>query len=174
MRRHMFLMAVGALTLTACQPRSLTRQEMAVQEQALEARVAAWAKAFSNRQRDSLAAFYEQSEQFTFAWFDGERTSSWDEELAKQMSFFGRANQLNLVVQDARVELLATRAAFVTFRHAMDVIVGDVNPERRYFTGQGTMVWVRDGEKSPWLIRAGQISETPQPPPPPPAPTRRR
>lgn len=172
MRRHMLLIAVGGLALAACQPRGMTRQEMAVQEQAVAARVDAWAKAFSNRQRDSLATFYEQSDFFTMAWPDGERTASWDEEAAKQMAFFGQANQLNLVLQDPQVEVLGTTVALVTFRHAMDVIVGEVNPERRYFTGQGTTVWVRADESAPWVIRAGQISETPQPPAP--APARRR
>lgn len=172
MRRHMLLIAVGGLALAACEPRGMTRQEMAVQEQAVAARVDAWAKAFSNRQRDSLATFYEQSDLLTMAWPDGERTASWDEEAAKQMAFFGQANQLNLVLQNPVVEVLGTTVALVTFRHAMDVIVGDVNPERRYFTGQGTTVWVRADASSPWVIRAGQISETPQPAAP--APARRR
>jgi len=162
MRRHTFLFAVGGLALAACQPGTMTRQEIAVQEQALQARVAAWAKAFSNRQRDSLAGFYDQSDLLTMAWPDGERTASWDEETAKQMTFFGQTNQLNLVVQDPQVEFLSPRVALVTFRHAMDAIVGDLNPERRYFTGQGTTVWVRAADDAPWLIRAGQISETPQ------------
>jgi hypothetical protein len=169
MRRYTFLVAVGSLALAACQPRSMTRQEIAVQEQALEARIDAWAKAFSNRQRDSLATFYDQSDLLTMAWPDGERTASWDEETAKQMTFFSQANQLNLVLQDPQVEILDAKVALVTFRHAMDVIVGDVNPERRYFTGQGTTLWTRVDAKSPWVIRAGQMSETPQPSQAPPA-----
>jgi hypothetical protein len=162
MRRHTFLIAVGGLALAACQPGTMTRQEIAVQEQTLQARVAAWAKAFSNRQRDSLAAFYDHTDLLMMAWPDGERTASWDEETAKQMTYFSQTNQLNLVLQDPQVEFLSPRVAVVTFRHAMDAIVGDVNPERRYFTGQGTTVWVRSSDDAPWVIRAGQISETPQ------------
>jgi hypothetical protein len=164
----MFLIAVGGLGLAACQG-AMTRQEIAVQEQALHARVDAWAKAFSNRQRDSLATFYEQTDLLTMAWPDGERTASWDEEAAKQMTFFGEANQLNLVLQDPQVEVLNARVALVTFRHAMDAIVGGVNPQRRYFAGQGTTVWVRADNNAPWVIRAGQLSETPQAAPAEPA-----
>jgi hypothetical protein len=169
MRRSVFAIAVGGLALAACQPASMTRQEIAVQEQALQARVAAWAKAFSNQQRDSLATYYEQSDQLTVAWPDGDRSNSWDEEAAKQTEFFAQAQQLNLVLQDPQVEILNARVALTTFRHAMDVIVGDVNPERRYFTGQGTLVWLRADDSSPWLIRAAQMSETPQPAAAPPA-----
>ena len=174
MRRQMLMAALGGLALAGCQAGSMTRQEVAVQEQNLEARVQAWAKAFNNRQRDSLATFYDQTASLSMAWPDGDRRNGWDEESAKQEEFFATARQVNLVLQDPRVDILSARAAVVTFRHAMDVIVGDVNPERRYFSGQGTLVWWRADEKSPWLIRAGQVSETPQAPPPPAAPARRR
>jgi len=174
MRRSMLGIALGGLTLVACQPTSLTRQEIAVQEQALQSQVAAWAKAFSNQERDSLATFYEHSDQLTMAWPDGERTGTWDEEAAKQQAFFTAAQQLNFVLQDPKVEILSPRVALVTFRHNMDVIVGDINPERRYFNGQGTLIWLRADDKSPWLIGAGQISETPQAPPEPSTRARRR
>ena len=174
MRRSMLAIAVGGVALGACQPASLTRQEIAVQEQVLQSRVAAWAKAFSNQQEDSLAAYYEQTDQLTVAWPDGDRSNSWDEEVAKEKTFFAGAQQVNLVVQDPQVEILDARVALVTFRHAMDVIIGDFNPERRYFPGQATLVWVRTDDKSPWLIRAAQLSETPQAAPAPTTPARRR
>ena len=169
MRRSVLAIAVTGLILVACRPASMTRQELAVQEQTLQSRVAAWAKAFSNQQADSLATYYEQSDLLTVAWPDGDRSNSWDEEAAKQQAFFAAAQQLNLVLQDPQVEILDAKVALVAFRHAMDVILGDVNPERRYFTGQGTLVWMRADDKSPWLIRAAQISETPQAAPAQPA-----
>jgi len=169
MRRSVLAIAVGGLILGACQPTSMTRQEIAVQEQALQAKVSAWAKAFSNQQVDSLATYYEQSDMLTVAWPDGDRSNSWDEEAAKQRTFFGEAQQLNLVLQDPQVEILDAHVALVTFRHAMDVIVGDINPEREYFTGQGTMVWMRADDSSPWMIRAAQMSETAQAAPAQPA-----
>jgi len=154
--------AVAALLVAGCQPQGMTRQEVAAQQQTLQAKVNAWATAFSNRERDSLATFYQQSADLTMAWPDGDRTSSWDEEAAKQREFFTTARQVNFVLQNPTTVLLSPNSAVTTFRHAMDIIVGDVNPERRYFPGQGTLVWVRADAKSPWLIRAGQISATPQ------------
>jgi hypothetical protein len=96
----------------------------------------------------------------TFAWPDGDRTTGWKEEAAKEHQFFQTGRQVNLVLQNPTVEVLSSRVALTTFRHAMDVIVGDVNPERRYFTGQGTIVWTRADDKADWVIYAGQISET--------------
>jgi type II secretory pathway pseudopilin PulG len=158
----MLVMAVGGVVLAACRPGAMTRQEIAVQEQNLQARVQAWARAFNNRQRDSLATYYDQAAGLSVAWPDGDRRNGWDEEAAKQEEFLTMARQVNLVLQDPRVEILSSTAAVVTFRHAMDVIIGDVHPERRYFTGQGTMVWTRADDRSPWVIHAGQVSETPQ------------
>lgn len=169
MRRQMLVMALGGVALAACKPATMSRQELAVQEQDLQARVQAWAKAFSNRQRDSLATFYAQTGGITVAWPDGDRRNGWEEEAAKHEEFFTMARQVNLVLQDPEVEILSSSAAIVTFRHAMDVIIGDVNPERRYFTGQGTMVWTRADERSPWVIRAAQVSETPHQAPAAPA-----
>lgn len=162
MRRQMLVLALGGLALAACRPATMTRQEIAVQEQHVGARVQGWAKVFSNRQRDSLATFYDQTGELSMAWPDGDRRTGWEEEKAKQEEFFGMARQVNLVLQDPQVEILSPTAALVTFRHAMDIIIGDANPERRYFTGQGTMVWTRADDRSPWVIHAGQVSETPQ------------
>ena len=174
MRRQMLVTALGGLALAACQPASLSRQETAVQEQRLTERVQAWATAFSNRQRDSLATFYDQTDNLSMTWPDGDRRNGWAEESAKHEEFFGMARQVNLVVQDRQVRILSPNTAVVTFRHAMDVIVGNVTPERRYFTGHGTFVWTRADDASPWVIEVGQVSETPQPAAPTPAPARRR
>jgi hypothetical protein len=140
----------------------MTRQEIAAQEQALQNRVQAWAKAFSNRQRDTLATFYDQVGNLSMGWPDGDRRSGWAEEAAKQEEFFGLARQVNLVVQDPQVEVLSPTSAVVTFRHAMDVIIGETTPQRRYFTGQGTLVWRRADDDSPWVIHIGQVSEASQ------------
>jgi hypothetical protein len=161
MRRQMLVLAMGGLLLSACQGQTMTRQDVAAQQQAVQARVTAWAKAFSNRQQDSLAAFYEQSDTFTMAWPDGDRTHSWTEEQAKQKKFFTEARQFNFVLQDPQTEILAPTVAVTTFRHAMDVIFGEVNPERRYFPGQGTLVWTRAKESEPWTIHIGQLSRSP-------------
>jgi hypothetical protein len=158
----MLVMALGGVALAGCGPAAMTRQEIAVQEQNLQARVQGWARAFSNRQRDSLATYYDQTANLSMAWPDGDRRNGWEEETAKHEEFFTMARQVNLVLQDPRVEILSSTAAVVTFRHAMDVIIGDVNPERRYFTGQGTIVWTRVDDRSPWVIHIGQVSETPQ------------
>jgi len=162
MRRQMLGAVLAGVALAACRPAAMTRQEIAVQEQNLDARVQGWARAFSNRDRDSLATFYDQTAALSMAWPDGDRRSGWEDEMAKHQEFFNLARQVNLVLQDPRVEVLSPSAAIVTFRYAMDVIIGEVSPERRYFTGQGTMVWTRVDDRSPWVIHVGQISETPQ------------
>jgi hypothetical protein len=160
-------LAIGVVgLLVACQPGTMTRQERGVQEQAVQGRLNDWAKAFSNRDVDSLATFYDSSSTMTFAWPDGERTTGWKAEGEKEHQFFQTARQVNLVLQNPTVEILSPLVALTTFRHAMDVIMGDVNPERRYFTGSGTLVWTRPDAKGTWVIHAGQVSETPPPPPP--------
>jgi ketosteroid isomerase-like protein len=166
-------LAIGMVgVVVACQPAAMTRQERAVQEQAVQARLNDWAKAFSNRDAKSLAAFYDSSAATTMVWPDGERANGWDAEVAKEQQFFQMARQVNFVLQNPAVEVLSPTVAITTFRHAMDEIIGDVNPERRYFTGQGTLVWTRPNDQGTWVIHAGQMSETP--PPPPPQPQRKR
>jgi ketosteroid isomerase-like protein len=157
------------MALGACQSTTMTRQEMAVQEQNIQDRMQGWAKAFSNRERDSLATYYDQAAGLTVAWPDGDRRTGWEQEAAKHEEFFTMARQVNLVLQDPQVEILSRTTALVTFRHAMDIIIGEVSPERRYFTGLGTLVWTRADDRSPWVIHAGQVSETPQQTAPAPA-----
>lgn len=162
MRRQVLVVVAAGAALAACQPRTMTRQEIAAQEQAVQGKVNAWATAFANQQRDSLATFYSQTAALTMAWPDGERTMGWDEEAAKQMQFFNEARQVNFVLQDPRTRILSPTTAVTTFRHSMDIIIGDVNPERHYFPGQGTLLWARADDQSPWVIQVGQVSQTPQ------------
>ncbi len=164
-------LAIGMVgVVVACQPATMTRQERGVQEQAVQARLNDWAKAFSNREASALATYYDSSATTTMAWPDGERTNGWEAEAAKERQFFQEARQVNFVLQNPVVEVLSAGVAITTFRHAMDLIVGDVNPERRYFTGQGMLVWTRPNDKGTWVISAGQVSETA----PTPTPQRRR
>jgi ketosteroid isomerase-like protein len=174
MMRHTLLIGLACVALAGCE-RPLTPQQRAVAEQALRDRVTGWARTFSNRERDSLASYYEQTPEFTFAWPAGQRTNGWADESKHQQDFFTAVTQTNLVLQDLKVEVLTGSVALVTFRHSADFIVGGsgANPSRHYFTGSGTMVWVRADPKAPWLLHAGQVSETP-PVQEPIAPGRRR
>jgi hypothetical protein len=174
MVRHTLLIGLACVGLAACE-QHMTPQDRAVEEQLLRDRVTGWARAFSNRNRDSLATFYEQTPEFTFAWADGRQTNGWDEESKAQQDFFANVTQTNLVPQDVKVEVFTPAVALVTFRHTADFIVGGTgaNPVRNYFSGLGTMIWTKPDAKGLWLLRAGQLSATP-PPPAPAAPAGRR
>ncbi len=173
MLRHSLVIGLACVGLAACQP-SMSRQERAVEEQVIRDQLTAWTRAFTNRQQDSLAMFYHQSPDLTVAWPDGKRSSGWEEEQQAQRAFFSQAGQVNLVLQDVRVEVFTPTLAQVTFRHTADLIVGDINPQRRYFTGSGTMIWMKPDARGSWVIHTEQISETPAAPPAPAAPARRR
>jgi ketosteroid isomerase-like protein len=166
------LIGLACVALAGCE-QQITPQDRAVAEQALRDRVTGWARTFSNRDRDSLATFYEQTPAFTFAWADGRRTNGWEEEAKAQQEFFGAVTQTNLVLQDVKVEVFTSAVALVTFRHTADFIVGGdgASPQRNYFTGLGTMVWTKPAPKGLWVLHAGQMSATP--PPAAPAPRRR-
>jgi ketosteroid isomerase-like protein len=174
MLRHTLVIGLTCIGLAACgQP--ITRQDRAVEQQRVQDRVAGWARAFSNRDRDSLASFYDTTPQFTFAWADGRRTSGWEDESKAQQEFFANVTQTNLVLQDVTVEVFSPTVALATFRHSADFIVGGSggNPARNYFTGLGTMVWTKPDPKGLWVLHAGQLSATP-PPPAPAGPAGRR
>jgi ketosteroid isomerase-like protein len=157
-------LAIGMVgVLVACQPAAMTRQERSVQEQAVQGRLNDWAKAFSNREANALATFYDSTETTMMAWPDGERTTGWEAEAAKERQFFQMARQVNFVLQNPVVEVLSPTLAITMFRHAMDLIIGDVNSERVYFTGLGTLVWTRPNDKGTWVITVGQVSETAPP-----------
>jgi ketosteroid isomerase-like protein len=157
-------LAIGMVgVVVACQPAAMTRQERGVQEQAVESRLNDWAKAFSNREANALATFYDSTETTTMAWPDGDRTNGWEAEAEKERQFFQAARQVNFVVQNSVVDVVSPTVAITTFRHAMDLIIGDVNPERVYFTGLGTLVWTRPNDKATWVISVGQVSETAPP-----------
>ncbi|MDH3496798.1 MAG: nuclear transport factor 2 family protein [Gemmatimonadota bacterium] len=173
MLRHNLVIGLACVGLAACQP-SMTRQERAVEEQVIRDQLTAWTRAFSNRQQDSLAMFYHQSPDLTVAWPDGHRSSGWEEEEQAQRVFFSKVGQVNFVVQDVRVQVFSPTLAQATFRHASDVIMGDLNPERQYFTGSGTMIWMKPDPRGNWVIHTEQVSETPAAAPPPAAPARRR
>jgi hypothetical protein len=50
----------------------------------------------------------------------------------------------------------------VTFRHATDV--NDSLSGRALYSGQGTMVWVKDAKDKTWRLHTLQISRNPPPP----------
>lgn len=164
MMRHALLIGLTGVALAAC-GQQMTPRDRAVDEQLVRDRATAWARTFSNRQRDSLATFYQQTPAFTFAWPDGRRTSGWEEESKAQQDFFATVTQTNLVLQDVKVEILTPALALVTFRHTADFIVGGSggNPARNYFTGLGTMLWTKPDARGVWMVHAGQLSTTPAP-----------
>lgn len=158
MMRSLLLIGVVAAVLAGCS-RSITRQERAVQEQALSERVAEWARTLNNRGQNALAEFYYQGPELTVAWPTGNRTRGWEEKSAALADFFHSVARLNIVVQEVTIDLITHDVALATFRHSADIIL--TTTDRDIFTGQGTMVWVKDPDDEIWRIRAEQVSRDP-------------
>lgn len=158
MRRSVLLAGVTAVLLSGC-TQEMSRSERAVQEQVLRDRLTAWSRVLNNRDADSLAAFYHQVPELTVAWPDGQRTRGWEEEAAAQREFFRGVVTMNLVVQDAVVEVLGFDAALTTFRYSADLIL--TSTERDIFSGYGTLVWTRAEGSDTWVIHTEHMSRNP-------------
>ena len=159
MMRSLLLIGVVAAVLAGC-ARPITRQERSVQEQLVSERVADWARTFNNRGQNALAEFYYQGPELTVVWPSGNRTGGWEEQAQALAAFYRDVARLNIVVQDVSVELLTHDVALATFRHSADIIL--TTTDRDIFTGQGTMVWMKNPDDEIWRIRAEQVSRDPQ------------
>ncbi len=157
MLRTTLLVAVVCAAAAGCSPQ-LTRQERAVQERILSDRMTAWARVLNNRDRDSLAIFYDQVPELTVAWPDGRRTHGWEEQAEAVRDFFRVVARINRVVQEEAIDVLSLDVAVATFRHSTDIIL--MTTDREIFTGQGTLVWVRN-EARDWVIHLEHISRNP-------------
>ncbi len=169
MRWSKLLPLALAAALAACGPQQLTRQERLVEEELVKKQVQVWEQAFNSLKPDSMAILYEQSPDFSAAWPDGKRTRGWEQESQAQRDFATRTKALNFDVQEPVIEVLSPNVSVVTFRHATDVT--DSLSGRALYSGQGTMVWVKDAKDKTWRLHTLQISRNP---PAPTAPAGRR
>lgn len=158
MRRSWLLIGLAAMLVGGCSQTTVTPQQRAVIGQVLQDRLTAWARVFNNKDRDSLAMFYDQSPQLTVAWPDGNRTRGWTDESQAEANFFTAAARVNLVVQDAAVDVLAPNVATTTFRLSMDIVYSTT--ARDIYSGQGTLVWIK-GKDGQWRIHDQHLSQTP-------------
>lgn len=156
MLRSSLPVAVICAAAIGCTSSDLPPQERAVQEQALGERVQSWSRIFNNRDRDSLATFYEDNMQVTMATAAGDRFQGWDEVSRALRDFYQSIARVNLVLQDVSVDVITRDVAITSFRHSTDIILAST--DRDLFSGQGLFVWVRDGETDTWRIRAQIMS----------------
>lgn len=158
MLRSTMLLGLAGVLVAGCS-QQLSRQEIAVEEQRVRERVTGWARAIGNRDTGELAAFYHQVPELTVAWMSGTRTRGWEEERETQRQFFRSIARANLVISDLSVEILSATVALTTFRHSSDII--KTSTDRDIFSGNGTIVWMRDETDNLWKIHAAQISRNP-------------
>src|SRR3990172_771355 len=99
MRWSMVLPWALAAALVACGPQQLSRQELAVEEQAIQQQIQLWEQSLNSVKPDSMALVYEHSSAFTAAWPEGKRTRGWDQEEQAQRDFAAQTTAFNFDVQ---------------------------------------------------------------------------
>lgn len=161
MRWSMLLPWAVAAALVACGPQQLTRQELAVEEQAIQRQVQLWEQSLNSVKPDSMALVYEHSPAFSAVWPDGKRTQGWSEEEQAQRDFASRTTAFNFDVQQPTIEILSPSVALSAFSHTTDVT--DSLSGRALYSGRGTIVWVKDPAEKVWKIRRLHLSRTPAP-----------
>jgi len=114
-----------------------------------------WVKAFNWASPDSLAPFYEQTDYFTAARPNGERTRGWAKESEFQKDFLPTVRVMNLSPQSPVVTLVRKDLALVTFGLSLDM---DAGGTRTIGSGQGTTLWQDDG--GAWKLYAVQLAYT--------------
>ncbi|HKI94564.1 MAG TPA: nuclear transport factor 2 family protein [Gemmatimonadales bacterium] len=159
MSRTLLLLAAAGVFLVGCGPHQLTPTERASQEQMLKDRFSTWARAWSNRDQDSVSMLYDHTGDLTVAWPDGSRERGWDEQTKALTGFFGQVMSYNFVVQDPETSLIDPSVAITTFRYSADVVHNDTR--RDVYSGQGTLVWAKDASDGLWKIRAEELSRAP-------------
>ena len=128
--------------------------ERAKAVQVVSGRLDQWARAFSNRDLDSLAAYYHHGPELSVIWPDGRRTAGWREESTTQREFLANAAHLSLTASDVTVDVVALDIAVAGFFAQRDLVVG---ARRSVCRGPGTSVWVRESGGE-WRIRALQTA----------------
>lgn len=158
MSRFPVLLA-AAMVVAACGSQQLTQRERAVESQRVQSQLSTWSRLLANRDRDSLGTMYEHSPELSVAWADGVRTRGWDNESRALDQFVDSLNSFNFVIQDPAVEVLSPNVALTTFRYSVDAI--HANTARDVYSGQGTVVWVKDPKTDAWLIHTAELSRAP-------------
>ncbi len=156
MLRASLLVALTCIVAIGCASSDMPPRERAVQEQVVGDRIQSWSRIFNNRDRDSLETFYEDNMQVTLATPAGDRYQGWDQVSQSLQNFYQSITRVNLVLQDVAVDVITRDVAVTTFRHSTDIIL--VSTDRDLYSGQGTLVWVRDAASDTWRIRVQIMS----------------
>ncbi len=159
MRWSTFSVAITSVVLLGCEVPELTRQQRAVDEEAVQNLVTAWATALNNRELEDLAPLYVNSPDLSVLWIEGNTARGFEEFHETMQDFYGRTRFLNFSVQSPQVDVLAKNVAVVTFGHSVDVVWFDTR--RDVWAGHGTLVLTKDPVDERWRIHRQHVSVNP-------------
>jgi ketosteroid isomerase-like protein len=155
MRRSNWLLVLTCVAVMAC-TQDMTRRELMLEQQAVEAQVNAWVRAMSNAQLDSLLLYYDDSETVHVVWPDGRMAKGSEGVDQVVRDFYGEIQYMNFAMSQLEVEVLGPTIAQAVFRHSTDVV--DRNNQRAVFPGRGVLVLVKDADGSRWKIHTQLLS----------------
>ena len=147
--------AIASVFLLGCEVPELTRQQRAVDEEAVQNLVTVWATALNNRELEDLAALYVNSPGLSVLWIEGNTASGFEEFGQMMQDFYGRAEFMNFQPQSPQVDVLTATVTLVTFRHSMDLRWFD--KRRDVWAGHGTLVLTKDPVDERWRIRRQHV-----------------
>ena len=147
--------AIASVFLLGCEVPELTRQQRAVDEEAVQNLVTVWATALNNRELEDLAALYVNSPDLSVLWIEGNTASGFEEFVQMMQDFYGRAEFMNFQPQSPQVDVLTATVTLVTFRHSMDLRWFD--KRRDVWAGHGTLVLTKDPVDERWRIRRQHV-----------------
>jgi ketosteroid isomerase-like protein len=136
----------------------MTRRELLLEQQAVEAQVNAWVRTMSNNQLDSLMTFYDDRPTVYAVWPDGRTARGFEGVEQNVREFYGGINYMNFAMSQLTVEVLGRTTAQAVFRHSTDVV--DRNNQRAVFPGRGVLVLVKDATDR-WKIHTQLLSVNP-------------
>ena len=160
MRLAYILGLASAVLLAACQPSlELTTQQRNIETRIVEDRIDEWAQAINNRELETVAGMYEESEGVVVSWPDGTRAVGSEEATRALNDYFNGIQFLSMGPQNVAVHVLNRQVAVASFRFSMDVVHNDTR--RDPFSGQGTLVWTHENDADEWQIRIQHLGRNP-------------
>ncbi len=159
MRWSTIPVAIASVVLLGCESIELSRQQRAVEEQAVERRVTDLATAMNNQALEDLAGLYVNSPDLSVLWIEGNTARGFEEFELMMQDFYGRARLMNFALLSPEVEVLTSSVAVVTFRHSVDIQWFDTR--RDVWSGHGTLVLTKDPVDELWKIRRQHVSVNP-------------
>ena len=156
MRWSTIPVAIASVVLLGCEPIELSRQQRAVEEQAVLNRVTELTTALNNKALDDLAGLYVNSPDLSVVWVEGNTARGFEEFDQMIQDFYGRTRFMNFALQSPQVDVLTANVAVVTFRHSVDIQWFDTR--RDVWAGHGTLVLTKDPVDERWKIRRQHVS----------------